>query len=295
MNLIDILVIIQLIVSFPVGIYLFGGKRKVTLAGFKDMCDYYRWHFILLIGIYFFKSIVFMFETQLEPYAIDFTPMVHEFEGNNIFWVQHYLESWPMTLFMAIIYIGSFLFIMVFTLALFSYLGERKVASKLALLYFVLFLLTIPLYLFMLVYVPSYPKMFYPGAESVVTGMEPLLYNFGPNVNDFFVNYDTFNNCYPSMHIGYPVAILLALLINVRGFRGYKYFMLAMIFLIALAIVYLGIHWLTDIVGGLLIAIIGVIITEKSAERFWRRLNRLDRSLRKRFKWWDSPFQITNK
>ncbi|MDO9537249.1 MAG: phosphatase PAP2 family protein [Thermoplasmata archaeon] len=295
MNIIDILVIIQLIIAFPVGIYLFANKRKVTWEGIKDMCDKYRWHIFILIGIYLFKSFVFLFEAPFEKYAINFTPMIHEFEGNRIFWIQHALEHQWMTIFMAVIYIGSFLFIMTFSLALFSYLDKKKVASKLAFLNFVLFPLTIPFYLFVLVYVPSYPKMFYPGAQSIITGMEPLLYNFGPNVNDFFVNYDTFNNCFPSMHIGYPVAILLSLMINVRGFKGYKYFLLAMIGLIALAIVYLGIHWITDIIGGFLIAIIGVIITEKYAERFWRWLNRFDRKLRKRYKWWDSPFQPSNK
>jgi membrane-associated phospholipid phosphatase len=295
MNIVDLFVVIQLIIAFPIGVYLFAGKRKMTLKEFVEMCDLYRWHFFLLIGIYLLKSFVFMFEAPLEPYAIDFTPMIHEFEGNHIFWVQYYLESWPMTFFMAIIYIGSFLFIMTFSLALFSYVGERKVASKLALLNFVLFLLTVPFYLLVLVYVPSYPKMFYPGAQSIITGMEPLLYNFGPNVNEFFMNYDTFNNCFPSMHIGYPVAILLTMLINVKGYRGYKYFMLAMIGLIAVAIVYLGIHWLTDIIGGVLIAVIGVIITERYAERFWRHLNRFDRKLRKKYTRWDAPLQSNNK
>jgi membrane-associated phospholipid phosphatase len=71
--------------------------------------------------------------------------------------------------------------------------------------------------------------------------------------------------------------------------------MLAMIGLIAVAIVYLGIHWLTDIIGGVLIAVIGVIITERYAERFWRHLNRFDRKLRKKYTRWDAPLQSNNK
>jgi membrane-associated phospholipid phosphatase len=290
MNIIDVLVGIQLLISFPVGVYLFGGKTKVTVRGFLAMCDRYRWHFLILIILYLFKSFVYIFEAYFEKYAIDFTPMVHEFEGNQIFWIQHSLESWPMTVFMAVIYLGSFLFIMIFTLALFSYLNMRKAASKIAFMYLVLMALSVPFYLFVLVYVPSYPKMFYPGANSVITGMKPLLYNFGPNMNAFFMNYDTFNNCFPSMHIGYPVALLLSMMINVKGFRGYKCFMLAMIFLISVAIIYLGIHWITDIIGGFLIAVIGVMISERYAHGFWRRVHRLDRQMKRRFRWWRWDF-----
>ncbi|MFO7618427.1 MAG: phosphatase PAP2 family protein [Thermoplasmata archaeon] len=295
MNIVDIIVIIQLIVTFPIGIYVFGGKTKVTLSGFKDMCDYYRWHFFILIAMYLMKTFSFYLEGPMEKYATDYTQMIYGLEGNTIFWFQHYLQSFPMTLAMAAVYIGSFLFIMVFTFAFLSYLNMKKAASKVAMLYLVLFFLTLPFYLFMIVYVPSYPKMLYPGAESIITGMEPLMYNFGPNVHEFFVNYDSFNNCFPSMHIGYPAAILMSLHLNVKGYRIYKWFLFTLLVLIAVAIVYLGIHWFSDIVGGIFIALIGVIITEKYAHRFWRHIDRFDKLLRKRYKWWDAPFELIGK
>ena len=182
---------------------------------------------------------------------------------------------------MAVVYIGSFLFIMTFSLALFAYLDKMKIASKMIFLYVVLFFLTIPFYLLVVVYVPSYPKMFYPGAESIIRGMEPLLYNYGPNVNDFFVNYDTFNNCFPSMHIGYPAATIFFLFLNVRGFKRYKIFLIIALGAIAVSIVYLGIHWLTDIIGGFLIAILGVIITERYARDFWKWVHKGDKKLKK--------------
>ncbi|MBA3045686.1 MAG: phosphatase PAP2 family protein [Candidatus Thermoplasmatota archaeon] len=285
MNIIDVLIIIQLVIAFPVGVYLFAGK-KMTWAGFENMCDRYRYHFFILIGIYLLKSFVFLFEKPMEQYATNYTQMIYGFEGNSIFWVQNVLHSTPMTYFMAIIYISSFLFIMTFSMGLLSYMNMRKAASKLAFLYLVLLFLTIPFYLFVIVYVPSYPKMFYPGSESIITGMEPLMYNLGPNVNQFFMDYDSFNNCFPSMHIGYPTAIIMSLYINVKGYRGYKYFLIAFLALIALAIVYLGIHWLSDIVGGFLIAVIGVIISERYAKGFWKKIHHFDRHLKRRFKWW---------
>lgn len=280
MNIIDLLVTIQLLVAFPLGIYIFAGK-KVTWEGIKDMMDKYRYHWFLLIAIHLMKTLVFYFEGTIEKlFAINYTPMVHALEGNHVFWVQHYLYSPAMTFSMAVVYIGSFLFIMTFSLALFTYLDRMKLASKLIFLYVVLFFLTVPFYLLVIVYTPSYPKMLYPGAESVIRGMEPLLYNYGPNVNDFFINYDTFNNCFPSMHIGYPAATIFFLFLNSRNFKGYKIFLITALGFIAVAIIYLGIHWFTDIVGGFLIAILGIFITEVYARRFWKWVYRNDRRIK---------------
>ena len=283
--IIELLVAILLFAGVPAGIYIFA-RKKVTWEGIEDMFDRYRYHFFFLILISIMKSLFGFLEAPVEKlYAINFTPMVYEFEGNRIFWVQHTLHHPAMTFAMAVVYIGSFLFIMVFSVAFFAYLDYRKVASKLIYLNLVLFTLCIPFYLLVEVYVPSYPKMFYPEANSIISGMQPLLYNYGPNVNQFFLNYDTFNNCFPSMHIGYPAAILMTVLMEVKGFRGFKIALATGLGLIAVAIIYLGIHWLSDIVGGLLIATLGVAIMQKYAFRFWRHVKNLDtrlKSLKKR-------------
>jgi len=288
MNLVDIILFAALIVACPIGIYVFAGTR-VTWDGIKDRLDRYRYHVLIILAVGAMKSGLLYVEERTESYATDYTPMMHGFEGNWVFWVQHHLESGAMTVFMAVIYLGSFLFIMVFSMALLCYMDERKAASKLGFLYLVLFFITVPFYLFVIVYVPSYPKMFYPGAATIVPGMEPLLYNISPRVNDFFMHYDSFNNCFPSLHIGYPVAVLLSLAINVRGFRGYKWFLAVLTVLISVSILYLGIHWLTDIIGGFLIAAVGVVITERYARRFWKWVHRIDLWTRKRLPFW--PFK----
>lgn len=284
MNLIDVLVAIQILIAFPIGVYIFGGT-KVTWPGTKQMVDRYKYHFFLLILITVVKALSRKWEQPMEGFfSIDFTPMIYEFEGNSVFWVQNSLQHPAMTFFMAFVYIGSFLFIMVFSVLIFTYMDMRRIASKLIFLYLVLFLIMIPFYFFVVVYTPSYPKMFYPEANSMVSGMEPLLYNYGPHINKFFMDYDTFNNCFPSMHIGYPAAILFIICMDVKGFRGYKYFLLAMLFLIGLSIIYLGIHWLTDILGGLLFAMLASVIVEYKAYNFWRRIHRLDCWLKRQFK-----------
>ena len=277
MNIIDALVISFLLITFPIGVRVFAGKR-VTFRGLYNMLSRYDVHFFLIILIFALKSVLLYFEGPVEGYfSIDFTRMFHDVEGNHVFWIQHNLYHPWLTAALVTVYIGSFLFIYLFSFALFAYIDRIKIASNIITLHLVLFLLTIPFYLFFVVYVPSYPKMLYPGAESFVKGIEPLLYNYSQGVNDFFIGYDTFNNCFPSMHTGYPCAILLLLVRKTRNFLAYKLLLLSLLLLIMLAILYLGIHWIIDILGGIGIAILGVALTEKYNDRFWRPLWRYKR------------------
>ncbi len=281
MNVIDIAILTFLVISFPIGVYAFG-RERVTWKGIKKMCGKYEYHFYLLILFFVVKTFVLYLEEPVEGiFAMDFTPMIHDVENNNVLWFQRALLHPWMTVSMITVYVGSFMFIFVFSFELFAYLGRFKIASDLMFLNWVLLFLTIPFYLLVIVYVPSYPKMFYPGSQSVVMGMQPLLYNYSPSVNEFFIGYDTFNNCFPSMHIGYPFAILLLLIRQVKGFIMYKIFLFVMLILISIAIIYLGIHWFLDILGGVVIAVIAVMLTERFSYPFWKKaykiINRIER------------------
>lgn len=240
------------------------------------MADKYRWHLAMLVGLFILKSLVMKLEQPFEEaLGWDATGLVHSIEGDAVLQVQRaFLSEW-MTVAMAIVYIGSFLFIYVFSFLLFAYAGKFRTASTLMFIFLVLLVVSIPFYFLMIVRVTSWPFM--PGQDgpSYVPGMEALLYNYNGTVNEWFSSYDTFNNCFPSMHVGYPAAILLYICRKQPGFVGYKAFLGIMIVLISLSIVYLGIHWVVDIVGGLLAAFVAVFLAERYAERFWRRAYKL--------------------
>ncbi|MCK5038549.1 MAG: phosphatase PAP2 family protein, partial [Thermoplasmata archaeon] len=287
MNFIDFALTVYLILAFLIGIKVFT-KAKITLQGLYDMGTKYQYHFYIIIIIMLLKIVIDWAEDPIELMInIDFTPLMYSLEGHRVYYIQRALLNDHLTLFLSLIYIGSFMFIMTFSFSMFAYLDKRKIASDLALLNIILLFLTIPFYFLVVVYVPSYPKMLYPGASSVVSGIEPLLYNYSPMVNEWFVGYETFNNCFPSMHIGYPTAILLMMIKNIKGFRGYKIFMFSIILLIGLAIIYLGIHWLIDIAGGVLIAVIGVKITNRVSYPFWKRVHDFDKNRKKIIFPWD--------
>jgi membrane-associated phospholipid phosphatase len=275
LNPIDIAIVVFLLTSFPVGVWVFA-RKKVDWEGIKHTCDKYRWHIAMLFGLFILKTLIMSMESTVEgAYGWDATPLIHAIEGDAVLQVQKALLNDWMTLAMGIVYIGSFLFVYVFTFLLFAYSDKFKIAGSLMFMYLALLLMSIPFYFLMIVNVTSWPLMFDAGATAIVPGMQPLLYNYNPMVHGFFTSYDTFNNCFPSMHIGYPAAILILLWRNEPKFRGYKIFLGIMILLISISIVYLGIHWLIDILGGFAAAIVVVFITEKWSKPFWKRVYKM--------------------
>ena len=128
MNIIDMTILAFLIISFPIGVYIFG-KERMTWESLKRMCGKYEYHFYLLILFFVVKTIVLYLEEPVEGiFAMDFTPMIHDVENNNVLWFQRYLLHPWMTVSMMTVYVGSFMFIFVFSFELFAYLGRFKIA-----------------------------------------------------------------------------------------------------------------------------------------------------------------------
>ena len=107
----------------------------------------------------------------------------------------------------------------------------------------------------------------------------------------------------PSLHIGLPFAIWLTMEIWDSDERWLRYRRLLLIFIVvtAFTILYLGIHWVTDIIGGIIVAMIAVEITAKTHKPIWQfadeRLfsRRLARAIDDPKKWFSESWIITKK
>jgi PAP2 superfamily. len=102
--------------------------------------------------------------------------------------------------------------------------------------------------------------------------MDTIAYDLTPEIHNWFTQIDPFTNGMPSLHIGLPFAIWLTYELWDEDNR-WIVFRRALVVYIALtgfAILYLGIHWVLDILGGIIIGGIAVQITAKVHEPFWR-------------------------
>ncbi|MCH1591548.1 MAG: phosphatase PAP2 family protein, partial [Candidatus Thalassarchaeaceae archaeon] len=235
---------------------------KVRIEGFIDMFRRYWAHMIVVFSVYLWKDIldgldrILMANTQL-----DMTPYVYAIEGDIVLWVQEGFRNPLLDVTLTHFYVMGF---MTATFASFLYpiyFDDRHMADRVSLSMFWVYILAIPFYLFFNVRVTG----------DYIPLMDTVAYDLTPEIHNWFTRIDPFTNGMPSLHIGLPFAIWLTMSRWDEDGRWLKFRRLLVLFiaLTAFSIVYLGIHWVMDILGGMIIAIAAVTVTEKTHKGVW--------------------------
>jgi membrane-associated phospholipid phosphatase len=236
---------------------------KLTLSGFVDFIRRYWVHVLLLLIIYNAKDSLDQIDRILMASAgFDMTPWIYAIEGDLVLRVQETFESAWLTSLLTHFYVAGFMFICYVSVFYVAYFDDRWMADRIVLSIAWVYVLAVPFYLFFNVRVTG----------DVIPGMETLAYDLNPEISDWFRRIDPFTNGMPSLHIGIPAVVFLTLLRwdEDGRWRRYRHTVLGYILLTAFTIVYLGIHWLSDILGGLLVASLAVALTERSVNFVWR-------------------------
>ena len=236
---------------------------RLSADGFIDMFRRYWAHMIVVFSVYLWKDILdgmdraLMANTQL-----DMTPYIYAIEGDIVLWIQQAMRNVLLDEALTHFYVMGF---MTATFASFLYpiyFDDRHMADRVSLSMFWVYILAIPFYLFFNVGVTG----------NHIPQMQTIAYDLTPEINNWFTRIDPFTNGMPSLHIGLPFAIWLTMQRWDDDGRWYRYrnFLMGFILLTALSIVYLGIHWVVDIIGGMVVAIFAVEITSKTSEPIWK-------------------------
>ena len=236
---------------------------KVSLDGFIDMFRRYWAHMLVVFSVYLWKDVldgldrVIMANTQL-----DMTALVYAIEGDIVLWAQEGLRNDFLDVAVTHFYVMGF---MTATFASFLYpiyFDDRHMADRVSLSMFWVYILAIPFFLFLNVRVSG----------DYIPGMETIAYDLTPEIHNWFNRIDPFTNGMPSLHIGLPFAIWLSMHRWDEDGRWsrYRLFLVLFIILTAFSILYLGIHWIVDIIGGMAIGIMAVNMTARTHEPIWR-------------------------
>ncbi|MDP6906257.1 MAG: phosphatase PAP2 family protein [Candidatus Thalassarchaeaceae archaeon] len=258
---------------------------RITVSGFLDMFRRYWMHAIIVFSIYIWKDIfdgidrIIMANTRL-----DMTAYIYAIEGDIVLQIQKEFENKILTFILTHFYIAGYMMIMFSAFVYTCYFDDRHMADRLTLTILMVYMLALPFYLFFNVRVTG----------DYIPGMQTLGYNLTPEIQTWFTRIDPFTNGMPSLHIGMPFAIWYCYARNdLDGrWKTWRQFLVSYIILTAFTILYLGIHWVSDIIGGLLVGAAAVHVAEYIAPTIWRGLD--ERLFTHRLSWfladWRRPF-----
>ena len=236
---------------------------KLRLEGFIDMFRRYWAHMIVVFSVYLWKDLLDgMDRVLMASTKLDMTPYVYAIEGDIVLWVQQELRNAALDQMLTHFYVMGF---MTATFASFLYpiyFDDRHMADRVSLSMFWVYIIAIPFFLFFNVGVTG----------DHIPAMQTIAYDLTPEIHNWFTRIDPFSNGMPSLHIGLPFAIWLTMQRWDEDGRwvNYRNFLIVFMLVTAFSIIYLGIHWIVDIIGGMAVAILAVELTAKTHSPIWR-------------------------
>lgn len=197
---------------------------------------------IIIIGVVVFHLIEVKFidpiTTNLVGY--NYAKTLHSFENGFVHW---FSQNWTpfLVYFFVIIYIGVYPFTLWFSPLYFLLSDNQKALKSLAYGLLLIYIIALPFYLFLPI---TNVYTFF----NTKSALETVI----PGVENFFYSTTTQNNCLPSLHTA--MTILIAYTTSLTGNKKMIYFSYFVMVAVIISVVYLSIHWLTDVAAGVIIA-----------------------------------------
>lgn len=240
---ISVLGVVQLtLFSFSFYVLIYKKQLAYSIPQIIKKITDQKYFLVLILGVVCFHLI--------EVNVID--PLVTAIMGNDYTYLIQTLEKgvvsgfqkyWtPSVLFFfVIIYIGIYPFTLWFS-PFYYFISEKQQAMK-TLAYGLIFI-----YFFSLPF-----TLFFPITNVYTTYDIPSSLSLVfPQINELFYSTTTCNNCFPSLHVA--MTLLIARTAYLSGNKYYFYSCLLLAILVIISVMYLVIHWISDVIGGIILA-----------------------------------------
>jgi len=214
----------------------------------------YWWHILLYVLMFLYKAVIDYHNEPMKDKVGGFTHWIYSIEGDWTNNIQEYFLNDTLTNLLSGHYLFMYLFMIWYSPIYYILCRDEIMADKAALNYFIIYVLSVPLYLFFNVEVTS----------TYIADMDALLYHDSFTLF-FFIDNDPMDNAIPSLHVGLPISLLIInrlhcrkLGINFNDWRHKEFdrFVSINVIIYLFSIQYLGIHWFIDIIPGIFLAII---------------------------------------
>lgn len=215
------------------------GRGSVTILT-NGLRSNLKW-FIGLILVYLLNALV-DHVLSIPPLVVNGTAIASQFFGQFASYLQQNFGSDPLTTAVSIIYLFSLSSIIVLTPLLFLYDGDR--------ISFRTYCVAIIIAYVSITLIRALVPVTRPGLATGY-GIQPLLYN-GPVLGDIATDLGLKTSSFPSTHTT-MLLITFLLLIGNRNYRTYAIIVGSVLVFVLFAVIYLGIHWPIDVLGGIVL------------------------------------------
>ena len=247
-----------LLMTLPIHFFLTRDEkdRRVSLRDLPNEIREkgYWWHILLYVLMFIYKAVIDHHNEPMKDKVGGFTHWIYSIEGDWTNHIQEFFLNDTLTNILSGHYLFMYLFMIWFSPMYYILCRDEVMADKAALNYFIIYILSVPLYLFFNVEVTS----------TYIADMDALLYHDSFTLA-FFTDNDPMDNAIPSLHVGLPISLLIINRLHCRqleiDFNDWRHkefdmFVTFNVIIYLFSIQYLGIHWFVDIIPGILLAII---------------------------------------
>ena len=220
------------------------------------------WPYVLAAAVvYGLMQAQFPVQRELNLFVnYDCTHYIEHIEGGAIAVFQNCMHP-ALTYLMTFVYLVVFSSIMIFTFLVLAYTEQISALKHFSLVFILDYLIAFPFYLLFPVKVTGY----------ALSGVQPLMYELHPMIYEGITTVDPLDNCFPSLHVALVFSALL--ISHTTDLRRYTTFLTLAFPMIVFATLYLGVHWIADIVAGMALSFFTFHIATHYGEPILERAN----------------------
>jgi len=219
-----------------------GGKQRAK--SYTHFCTECRSHIILplLVFVLFLTQASIQRKFMLPSRYYDGTVLIKAIESDTVHIFQKAVFP-SLTYLMSFSYLVIYICAIILTALVLAHYRQTILFKRFALMFSLNYLIAFPF--FMLFHVSI--------AGASLQNVQPLLYEQFPRIYSIITDIDPLDNCFPSLHVAMVLSAFL--IMRETKFKRYKTFLAVGFPTIVFSVLYLGIHWITDVIAGIGLAL----------------------------------------